>query len=394
MNPDVATGFLLPAAACWLGSLYCLAWQRDRPRHRAITAILAAFIARGLASLVGAPHVYHAVNHLSGTPNLARLVINVAMIVWSALILTAVAHWSLRPDRARIVIRWCRLAVAVAVSASIVLWSTLSLPETSVGFSDEHAANNGAAAALMLVYHVIVAAALIAVALCGIQFARLTHLLPFRVAMLTTAVGAACYLAFAVHRAVAIAGARSGWHVGSWPLAHPLMTGIGTVLMMVGLTMPMVIGDLERLRVRGRARRLYRRLGPLWRDLQPFVSSTAVAHVDPGDIEYRVYRRKVDIHDALLALSHSFPEHAPGRSTDSAARVAQRVRHAVSAVAVGRPAHSAQHVDRSGLALEDRGAEEHWLSALADEYRKATDLRFPAQPRRRSDGDGGAERGI
>ncbi|MGO3325777.1 MAB_1171c family putative transporter [Gordonia sp. (in: high G+C Gram-positive bacteria)] len=373
MHADVTTGFLLPAAACWLSSLYCLSWQRDRPRDPAITAILAAFIARGIASLAGAPHVYHAVNHFSSTTNLARLLINSTMIVWSALILTAVAHWSLRPERARTVIRYCRLIVLAALAISVTLWSVLSVPETARGFSDEHAGDSGAAAALMLVYHLMVAAALIAVALCCIRFARLTRLTVFRVAMATTATGACCYLSFTVHRAVSIAGDRVGLDLlHSWPVASPMMTGTGTVLMMIGLTMPMVVPEIVRVRTKWRARRLYRRLEPLWLDLRPFVSTTHTPGTGIRDVNYLVYRRMVDIRDGLLALSHRFPDETTDmrEANGSAARVAQQVQYALDTADSVTVSTVAERMDRSGLVLADRNCEEQWLSTLAHEYRR------------------------
>ncbi|MFW0789806.1 MAB_1171c family putative transporter [Gordonia sp. CPCC 205333] len=377
MQTDVALGFLLPAVVCWLCSLYCLAWQRDRVWDPAISAILAAFVVRGIASLMGAPHIYHALNAYSGTPNLARLLINASMIVWSVLILTAVAYWSLKRDRARLFVRICWVVVAVVIAASAVLWSTISVPETARGFSDEYAHTNSAVAGLMLIYHLVVSAALIAITLCCIRFAYLAKQAVFRAAMVTTALGAVCYLCFAVHRILVILSHPIGRRlVDPWPTATPLMTGVGTVGMMIGLTMPMWVPELSRARKRLHTNNLHRVLEPLWTDLRPFVSTVPTPDAESNDPEYRLYRRMVDIRDALLALSYRFPVDGDDSERGSA-RVAQQIRHALDSPDVD----ASTKPDRSSLIVADRATEERWLTEVAVEYRRGRE-RQNRPPRR------------
>ncbi|GAB16824.1 hypothetical protein GOEFS_015_00210 [Gordonia effusa NBRC 100432] len=377
MQTDVALGFLLPAVVCWLCSLYCLAWQRDRVWDPAISAILAAFVVRGIASLMGAPHVYHALNFYSGTPNLARLLINASMIVWSVLILTAIAYWSLTGERARLFVRICWVIVALVITASAVLWSMISVPETARGFSDEYAHTNRAVAGLMLIYHLVVAAALIAIVLCCIRFAYLAKQTVFRVAMVTTAAGALCYLCFALHRILVILSHPIGRRlVDPWPAATPLMTGVGTVGMMIGLTMPMWVPEIIRVRKRLRANYLHRLLEPLWTDLRPFVSTVSTPDAESSDPEYRLYRRMVDIRDALLALSYKFPAEATDGARGSAL-VAQQIRHALNSPDIDASADP----DRSSLIVADRATEEQWLTEVAVEYRRGRE-RQNRPPRR------------
>lgn len=380
-----ALGFILPAAVCWLGSLYCLGWLRMRPWNPAIAAILLAFVARGCASLLGAADVYYAVDKFAGAANLSRLLINASMIAWSVLILSAVAYWTLPAARARrFTYRWA-VAALVAVMMSGILWAGVRLPETPESFSEIHAGDDVRVVVFMLIYHGLVAIALIAAAVCCVRFARLARIRTFRVAMALTVVGALTYLTFSVHRIVSIVGTVFGWEVAPWRSATPLMTGIGTVLMMAGLTMPMWMPSVTELTRRRRVAEDYAALEPLWRDLRgaaPGIAITspggadAVATDGGGSLDYRLYRRIIEIRDGLLAISAYFPPSGGGSDPDGAAtpdRVARDIRDALgllrSGDGAGPPEPPAGH-RREHLAKVDRVAEVEWLVAVSRSYRR------------------------
>ncbi|GAA1482165.1 hypothetical protein GCM10009624_26050 [Gordonia sinesedis] len=377
MPAHEAIGFILPAAVCWLGSLYCLGWLRLRPWNPAIAAILLAFVARGCASLLGAPRVYYAVDSFVGAANLSRLLINACMIAWSVLILTAIAYWVLPATRARqLTYRWFAAAV-LAVVVSAVMWWGVRLPETPESFSEVHAGDDLRVVVFMLIYHGLVAIALLASVVCCVRFARLSQLRTFRIAMWVTVAGAVTYLTFSLHRIVAIVGTVVGWDVGAWRSATPLMTGIGTVLMMTGLTMPMWGPAAVGLTRRRRTAERYAALEPLWRDLRaavPAISIAATSAGDTGDLDYRLYRRIIDIRDGLLAISAYFPDSGGDSDTGSEVadaapdRVARDIRDALTTLRSAEHDEPAPGHRREHLASVDRVAEVDWLVAVSRSY--------------------------
>ena len=378
----VNLGFLVPAALCWIGSLYCLGWLRDRPWNPAIAAIVVSFVSRGVAFLIGAPVVYRGIDGFAGVANVSRLLINVCGVVWSVSILIALAYWN-RPAPAarRTAGRWSAAAVAV-VLVTVILWLRAEMPETAMNFSARHG-HDLSVAAYMLMYHGSLTIGLAAVATCCCRYALLTDVTRLRYGMWLTAAGALVYLSFCAHRIAGIVGRPMNWDAGSWPLASPVATGIGAILMMVGLTMPMWGTSIATTRDRKLARRRYRQMTPLWDDLCSLTPAIALPIADDSSlgIEFRLYRRMIEIRDGLLVISMHLPadlepDASSNRTTDPQQAAAGIHAAIIAFHSEDSPAATVgPHVAGSG-----RDAEADWLAAVSVAYGRLADAERSGSP--------------
>ncbi|WP_265444805.1 MAB_1171c family putative transporter [Flexivirga meconopsidis] len=299
--------FLVPALLCWCGAVYCLNFLRSHP-NPAVTAILVSFVARGTAFLLGAPRVYGVVDRVVGETNTTRLLINICGIVWSLAVGAAVLYWSRpRADAELTLRRWTAIA-GTAVAASIVLWVRANLPEsalpeTALGFSAA-GAHEWSVAALMGIYHLSMTVALVALAVSARRFLHHVRSPLVRGALIATTLGSACYLLFSLNRLLVIGSGLVHGPDLAIEFASPVLTGVGATIMMLGLTAPIWWRHVLWCHTRWSVWRAHRALEPLWRDV---VGALPHVALDPagsrvGDLDFRLYRRRVEICDGLHAL--------------------------------------------------------------------------------------------
>ncbi|MGX7828158.1 MAB_1171c family putative transporter [Actinokineospora sp. 24-640] len=163
----------------------------------------------------------------------------------------------------------------------------------------------------------------VAVAPCALlcaRYARLADTRPLRVGLGLLAAGFASSTFF--WSAAVLGYLFTGW---SWlGSAFPLNIGVTTWLMVAGVLVPVAARTVRAVR---EARDL-RALGPLWADLTsvvPHVRLPASA-VPRRSIDFRLYRRVIEIRDALMVLrDHADPaEIAAARARAAAADPAER----------------------------------------------------------------------
>jgi hypothetical protein len=142
----------------------------------------------------------------------------------------------------------------------------------------------------------------------GLRYARAADAPALRIGMRLVAAGAAGALAYLVNKVVLTASARFGF---DYPAGHTvvvakLLPAAAHVLVLLGATLPAIVGWLHRYRN-------YQRLGPLWRALyhaEPSIALDPPAAPDVlqvGRLRLRLYRRVIEIRDGLLAV-HPYRE--------------------------------------------------------------------------------------
>jgi hypothetical protein len=203
-----------------------------------------------------------------------------------------------------------------------------------------------------------------------------------------TAVGALIHSVNFWSRAFSIVAVKFDMNPLEWEMLILVGTGVGVPLIIAGLTMPSWGPHLSHLRRWWENYYIYYRLYPLWRDLYQATPAIALHPRTRSmtDLNYRLYRRVIEIRDGLLALrSYRDPEvrrralqsgKAAGLTGDELHVVvaAAQLKAALNAKAKGRvvPTDSTDSADARELFELRRGddltTEATWLAQIARAY--------------------------
>ena len=293
-----------PAVLAWAAVAYRLPAFRRGPHH-------AARCAHWLTVLL--PPVYLGIDHLSGIPNLARLLGNGLVLVacWTAQ--AFLSHLHRADERARLLIRRSGWALVCTLALMAGLFACAPVEQEAVDFTGRY----GDAPFVMeyrLVFLASLSLAMLSIFRLASRFARATDRPSLSLGLHLVALGCLVGLAYAAHEGLRIAALRLGFGEplpASGLITRALVAG-AVALTLVGSTIPAWgaragIPALYRWAGRYRA---YRRLYPLWRDLYqanpeiallPAPSALADA-LTVRDLGFRLYRRVVEIRDGHLAL--------------------------------------------------------------------------------------------
>ncbi|GHF23467.1 MAB_1171c family putative transporter [Streptomyces morookaense] len=381
---------LLGAVAAWAGLFYKCRALRRNPGDRALLALCAVFALSGLSFFVSLPYVWVLVDRLAGVPNIAALLAQscvVALIVGQQTVLT---HWARPPETARRLVRWQLAFCATAIAALVVLFCLLTPARQRPKDFTLYYVHDPYYIAYLSVYIGIYLAGEINVVRACSGYARVAGRTWLRRGLLVTAAGAFLTLGYGAVRAGNILGIAFGFDLRAWETTAWVCGDVGSALTLVGWTLP---GWGPRVAAAGRwvtAYRRHRRLYPLWSALHRAVPSIALAPARSAladrlavrQLEFRLYRRVIEIRDGQLALrAHAAPETVAealregsraGLSGDalSAHAEAVRIRAALTARAQGRtvPAEESGALDHCP-AHPDLAAETAWLVRVAEAFR-------------------------
>lgn len=294
------------------------------PTRRALVAMLACLV---WAPTVNTPVVYLAFDRLVGVPNLARLVAHAGILGFAVSVQILLLHWTVpQPARWR---TWVRLAsVVVAAAAMTVLFVLAPVDESTTEFTVRY----GDAPHIdqyMMVYLGYFAVALVDIMRLSWRYARLTTRPFLRLGLRLVTVGAASGVVYCVEKAAYVAARRAGIELVPAPIQEtlsPLLTGTGSLLMLIGFTIPSWGPRVAGAGTWLRRYRTYRRLSPLWFLVYQATPEIAL-HPSTGrptigairDLEYRLVRRVVEIRDGWLALR----PYLDRRTADAARRLAR-----------------------------------------------------------------------
>ncbi|MFI5932042.1 MAB_1171c family putative transporter [Actinoplanes sp. NPDC051494] len=296
------------------------ALRRDpgSPTRRALASMLLFLI---WAPAVNTPAVYLAFDRLTGVPNLARLIAHCGILGFAASVQILLLHWTVsgpRPRRTRLRL----LTVAVAAAAMTVFFVLAPVDVSTTDFTTRYG-DAPWITEYMLVYLGYFTVALVDIMRLSWRFANLTSRTFLRAGLRLVTVGGGFGVVYTVEKALYIVARGAGVTLvpaGVQESLSPVLTATGSLLMLIGLTIPSWGPRVAGVVTRVRRYVTFRQLEPLWslmRDATPEITLEATARRGLGDLEYRLVRRVVEIRDGGLALR-------PYLDTRVAAAVRQR----------------------------------------------------------------------
>lgn len=302
-----------PAVLAWTAVAYKLPITRRGPQHAARCAHWLTLLCLALALTVLLPPVYHGLNHLSGVPNLARLLGNSLMLIACWMAQAFLRHLGPSDEGVRLTISRSGWALVGALALMAGLFARAPVEQEAFDFTRRYG-STPYVLEYRLVFLISLSLELISVIRLASRFARATDRPPLSLGLHLVALGCLVGVGYAAHEGLRTAALRL--EVGEPLPASDLITGLlvasAVALTLVGSTIPTWgaragIPALYRWLSRYRA---YRRLYPLWRDLyqaNPEIAllpaPTALADaLTVRDLGFRLYRRVVEIRDGHLAL--------------------------------------------------------------------------------------------
>ncbi|MCA2215990.1 MAB_1171c family putative transporter [Jidongwangia harbinensis] len=355
------------ALASWIAFLYKMNHLRRDWSNPALRAMCAAFGFSAVAFTLTLGPVYQPVDAALGVPNLTKLLVHSSMVMFSVFVLQLLAFWEWPARRARSRTRAVMalgLVVVAAMSALILLAPVHD--RYTVHFWKTHAGES-----LMLwyltIFLVALSTGLLAIAYRAWRFSALAGQLPWlrRGLRLTTA-GALLSFGYCACRGsyLILLGAdiRADALVD---IAMPF-AGLGQVVFVAGLTMPSW-GPQTRVDEIG----AYRALEPLWSALRAEFPDIALhtpatgGTTAVGDLDYRLYRRMVEIWDGQLALRPYRHADETGATDELSARADAEARSIIAAL---RSRRDGAPPAGTGPAPGAVDGELDWLVAVSRSY--------------------------
>ncbi|WP_327586858.1 hypothetical protein OHA25_07500 [Nonomuraea sp. NBC_00507] len=369
MHISIATLF-------WLVLIVKTADLLRQPHNWGLRHLVMLCLGLSIALTVGIPPIYATIDWLTHVPNLAKLLQHLATI--SACGAGSVMMIRLDRDAPRPgarVRRRIALAGAVATAMTVLFFLAPVDESEPIRFADRYS-TAAFIPQYMLLFIAMIAVVCADVAISTWRYGRRRRgaNVPLRMSvglMFAAAIFGIAYCLFkAAYIVIRLLGESplKGENALSTPLALAavILGATSLALPKVGASIDAILHRLDRLRA-------YRRLHPLWSDLYAAMPEI-VLNPPRGrdlmailDIDYRLYRRVIEISDGMLALGIvGLPRHAhpdPRRAAAVAETLAtglQRMEKPAAASAVTTQAPAQQ--DRS---LDD---EIKWLILVADAY--------------------------
>ncbi|MFJ4834679.1 MAB_1171c family putative transporter [Streptomyces sp. NPDC088747] len=302
------------AIACVLkGPAVLRAW-RD-PLLRSVYTLI---VLSGLVFFFAAPPTISWVNRTVGIPNFSAALVYCLLSAFSASCLLLLLNWrGGPPEEARRAARRWVAGYAVVIVATMALFVLGHAPEERQRDFDTYYADTPYIREMILLYLAALAVANVAMIVMCWRWARQVRGW-LRAGLLIIAVGFLTNITFAAAKLTAIVARWNGGDLDflSSDLA-PALAAAAELICAIGFCVPMAcqrVGDVWSTWA------TYRRLGPLWRELQP-----ADAHGDHAvriawwaPAELQVTQRESDIHDGLLNLYPYFDPEVRARAHDAA----------------------------------------------------------------------------
>ncbi|GAA2718745.1 MULTISPECIES: MAB_1171c family putative transporter [Streptomyces] len=398
----------LGALAAWCGLFYKVRALRKDPRDPALLALCAVFALSGMSFFVSLPPVWVQVDRITGVPNMAAVLAQccvLSLVFGQQVVLT---YWARPPEEARRVARWQLGACAAAVAALITLFCLLTPTDQRVKDFTLYYVHDPYYVAYLSLY---IAVYLVGEAnVCRVcrRYAKVAGRTWLRRGLRVTAAGAFICLGYGAVRAGNVLGTVFHFDLRAWEDVAWLCGDVGSALTLVGWTLP---GWGPRVAAVGnwlRAYHRHRRLYPLWAALHGAVPTIALTpprgaladRLAFGQLEFRLYRRVIEIRDGQLALrAFAGPEdeERAGREGRAAGLSGEALRAHVEAVRTrtalerrsqGRAAAAARAEEDAGHAARtDLAAETAWLVRVATAF-----AALPRAPRQPADAGVPAER--
>jgi hypothetical protein len=382
--------FPICAIACWVTFCDKLRGIRHGPRNPGLLILCVNFALLGGAFTVSIPEVSADLDALLGIPNVAAFLVHMSVVLYSFTVQLMLLFWAHPPARA-----WARARRRLPVLVFVLgAMATLFVVAGSAERYRDFLLDNAGRPVLttyILFYVTTLTVALVVTAHMSWQYAKIAGRPWLRRGLRLNAVGSVIGLGYCAARAADVAGAWLGANAAAWEFLVPVCAGTGALLIACGLTLP---AWGPRLSVLGRGIREYRayqRLHPLWMAL--YRAAPSIALHPPAsrladrlvvrDLDLRLYRRVIEIHDGRLALrpwldrdAEATAEQrgrAAGLTGDDlrAAVEAGTLAAALRAKDAGRPTASATGTGMDGHGRNDLPSEVARLVQVATAFRRS-----------------------
>jgi hypothetical protein len=273
------------------------------------------FVSFGLVFTTGWSVVWSRLAALTGSRAAAFLITECCVMLLNGSVLVLLLLWSNEPAAAWPRIRRTVAAVGIALGAMIGLF----VLSGSAREGEQPFMRWGRGAAefnlYLLLYLLVFTVAILEIARLSWRYARLATRSWLRSGLRTAVAGALVGLLYTVGRAGVLVGAGLGRNLQGFERVAEIGAALGALLVMVGMTAPLWGPRVSALVRYARHLRAYRRLHPLWSALyarDPGIALEAPGGATgrrpwqlvwrPGQLDYHVGRRVIEIRDGILAL--------------------------------------------------------------------------------------------
>ncbi|WP_369228545.1 MAB_1171c family putative transporter (plasmid) [Streptomyces sp. R39] len=289
-------------AVLWIGLLVKLpdlVHQWNDLSLRAINVLLAS---ASLCFLLGAPPTVGLINRVSGVPNLAAPITYASITTYSASSLVLIALLRGGPSARQTIRRWIYAYLAV-VAGIAVLFSLGSAPEERRTDFDTHYATTPWIGQMIVLYLVAHLTAVTVSSIWSLRWAgeaEVSRRPWLRASLRTIGAGTIISAGYSLPKLVAVAAKWSGrdWSMLGTAIS-PLGAGLGALLTVVGLSLPLVGHHLA-------AWRHFMRLAPLDAVLDPVLKTRALRVTRPRSPFLWTTWRRSTIINGLHAVESLF----------------------------------------------------------------------------------------
>ncbi|WLQ37214.1 hypothetical protein P8A18_28920 [Streptomyces castrisilvae] len=385
--------------ACAISNLIAFCYKapalRKNAQRAALVALCTYFFFNGLSYWVDLEIFRGPLIEFFDYPNITIIIVQVSVIVLTAAQQISVVHLTLPPEQAKRVARRQVTGFAVALAVLIALFVAVLPGKVASAQETVYLNIQDADYALYMSYYLaICAVGRYQSVVFAARYARAIQEFWLRLGMRLVAGGSALILVYCAVRYWQILAVHTPFvSTGPWKFLFWLIADTGTLLQVLGWTIPSWGPRLSPAWLRNY--RAYRGLAPLWHAVTqaaPEVTLEPTRHrlldwIPPRDLEFRLYRRVIEIRDGQLLLSgladpiavHRLEQ---ARRSEHEAMFEAAVLRSAVAGAAGRTAHDGSQSSRrtSDISLPQ---EIHQLTRVSRAYRLLGSAQRPrAQGRR------------
>ncbi|MET9449738.1 hypothetical protein [Streptomyces cinerochromogenes] len=288
----------------WIGLLVKLP---DLIRHwseRSLRAVNGVLALASLCFLFGAPASVQVINRVSGVPNLAAPLTYASITAYSAALLIMIACWRGGPSLRRTTLSWIYGYTAVLTGIGALFMLGDAAEERSSDF-DTYYATTPWISEMVVLYLIAHLAAVTVSAVWSLRWgfeAEVRRRPWLRASLLTIGTGTVISSGYSICKLIAVVARWTGrdWAVLGTSIP-PLCAGLGAVLTVVGVLLPMAGHHLS-------AWRDFFRLAPLDAVLDPVLTDRALRVERPRSPFLWGTWRWSTIHNGLLAIETLYDE--------------------------------------------------------------------------------------
>ena len=315
-----------------VGSIRSLSRMRRQPERLAVWLMFLAF---ALVFTLGSSPLCIYMDGFAGSAEFSTWLAQSLVVSYCAAALALLRLWDYEPGQAR-----RRIAASTtAVAAVLLAMAALFFLSDSVHDGNRDFVHwYGSSVyfdAYLVVYLVTYAATNIEIARFCLRFVRLMTRSWLRTGLRIVSIGSFVSLVYAAGRMTDVVVAHFGVDLTAWEAVPQAVAGIGSMLIMIGMTLPMWGPKTPALANRYRRLRAYRRLRPLWEALYERNPAIVLDVREVGmvrwrslpqrlrDFDYHLTRRVVEVRHGVLAL-HPYFDPDPDAARRALATAAHR----------------------------------------------------------------------